>query len=190
MNAFDWLLLVVVLVSIVSAVAEGFFRELFSLGGVVIGLLLAGWQYWRLSPWFEPYVRSQTVAYAAGFLTIFFVVAVTFGIAGQVARWVADQAGLRWLDRLLGAAFGVVRGVVIGTALVLAATSFVPQSAWLESSELSRYFLLSAKVATWVAPSHMKEKFEDGVEQLRRRHMHEAAPAVGSAGASAGIARP
>ena len=58
MALIDWLILVVLLISVLSAAKNGFFLEVFSLAGVVLGLLLASWNYQKLLPWVARWVHS------------------------------------------------------------------------------------------------------------------------------------
>lgn len=167
MAGIDWAIVAVVLLSVVLAAAKGLFYELFVLAGVVLGYLLAVWEYWRIAAWIAPYVREQWVAEIAGFFTIFFAVLLLAGFAGSIARWVMAKAGLRGVDRLLGAAFGLVRGVVVLSVVVLALATFAPGSQLLARSSLAGYFLVSARVMTWVAPSSLRERFRQGRDLLR-----------------------
>jgi membrane protein required for colicin V production len=169
--AIDWIIIAVIGVSILVAAAQGFFYEVFSLVGVVLGYLLAAWEYWRLAPWFLQYVKSQAAANVAGFLTIFVFVCVLAGIAGKVTRWAMKEVGLSWADRLLGAAFGLVRGVVIVSVGVLALATFYPDSGMFKGSELGRYFLVTARAASWVAPSDVRQMFHDGSTVFRQTEM-------------------
>jgi membrane protein required for colicin V production len=180
MATFDWVIVAILLISVATAAAEGFFVELFSFGGAVMGFLLAAWNYWRLAPWFEQYVRAPAVANVAGFMTILVLVAVLAGVAGKLARWAMKEVGLRWVDRVLGGAFGLLRGIVVVTAILLAAATFMPQAQWLERSELGGYFLLTARTASWLAPSDVRHKFQEGLAILRNSRMHDAAPTVGA----------
>lgn len=168
MSGFDWILVAVIVLSAVAAAAHGFFSEVISLGGTILGFILGAWQYARVAAWFEPYVKSQPLANAAGFVTIVIAVGIIAGIAAKVAAWTVQEAGLRWVDRFLGGAFGLVRGLVMATVLVLIATSFVPDANWLQRSQLTGYFTLSARVASWAAPTVVRNKFQDGVAYLRK----------------------
>jgi membrane protein required for colicin V production len=176
MAIFDWIIIAILLFSVVTAAAQGFFFELFSFGGAVLGFLLASWNYEKLAPWFEQFVKSTAAGNVAAFVTILVIVAILASAAGKVARWVMKEVGLRWVDRVLGAAFGLLRGLLVVTAVVLAVATFVPQSKWLEESELSRYFLLSARVASWVAPAEVRHKFQEGAAVIRNSRMQELAP--------------
>jgi membrane protein required for colicin V production len=178
MAAVDWIIIAVLALSVLVAAAQGFFFEVFSLAGAIFGYILAAWEYWRLAPWFEQYVKSTAAANAAGFITIFLSVMIVASIAGKITRWAMHEVGLRWVDRLLGAAFGLVRGVVLVTVGIMALAAFSPESEMLNKSELSRYFLVSARAASWVAPSDMQQKFRDGLALLRKNRMELIAPAA------------
>ena len=62
MNVADWVIVVVVLVAAVHAASEGFFHEAFGIAGLILGYLLAAWQYWRVARTFAPYVNSPWLA--------------------------------------------------------------------------------------------------------------------------------
>ena len=180
MSAIDWAIIAIIAISVLVAAAQGFFFEIFSLAGTILGYLIAAWEYGRLAPWFEQYVKSIAIANTAAFITIFAFVVVLAGFAGKITRWALKEVGLRWVDRLLGGAFGLVRGVVVVTVLVMAVATFMPQSKWLETSELSRYFLLSAKSASWMAPSDLRQKFKDGVTFIRKTRMEGLGSTAGA----------
>jgi uncharacterized membrane protein required for colicin V production len=45
MTAADWLIVLVILLSIISAGIQGFFAEVLSMAGLVIGYIVAAWRY-------------------------------------------------------------------------------------------------------------------------------------------------
>ena len=189
MSGLDWVIVVTVVLSVLLATAEGFFFEIFSLAGAVLGYLFAVWEYARWAPWFLPYVKSEAIAQLVSFLTIFFVVLLLAGMAGRIARWAGKAAGLRWFDRMLGAAFGLVRGVIIVTVLVLGLAAFSPGSSTLAASQLGGYFLVLAHGASWVAPQEVRTRFREGLEALRRVATPDQ-PAAGPQGGPAGQPAP
>ena len=186
MSAIDWAIIAVIIVSVLVAAAQGFFVEIFSLAGAIVGYLLAAWEYWRVTPWFQPYVKSAAIANIAAFVTIFAFVVIIAKVAGRLSRWAIEEVGLRWIDRLLGGAFGLVRAIVVITVLVMAVTTFMPESKWLETSELSRYFLLSARSASWLAPSDLRNKFREGVAFVRKTRIEGLGAVSGTAQAEKG----
>ena len=44
MSPFDWILIAVFVLSVVAAAAHGFFAEIFSFAGAVVGFILGAWQ--------------------------------------------------------------------------------------------------------------------------------------------------
>ena len=134
LSILDWVMVLMVVLSVLQAIAQGFFHEFFSLAGVIVGYLLAAWEYPRVAAWYAQHVNSQWAADIAGFFTIFLVVVLLAGTVGRIVRWAVHGVGLRWFDRLLGAVFGFVRGAVIGTVIVLALAAFAPQWGWLQQS--------------------------------------------------------
>lgn len=174
MTLLDWCILGILAISIAVAAAQGFFYEIFSLAGVVLGYLGATWFYHSLAPWFLPYVKAPQFADMAAFFTIFFGTVIFAGIVARLARWTMKEVGLRWMDRVLGGAFGLARGVVIVTVAVLAFATFAPDSPELAHSRLGSYFLVAARTATWVAPSELRAKFRAGATILRDMAPREA----------------
>jgi membrane protein required for colicin V production len=86
----------------------------------------------------------------------------------RIARWAMREAGLRWVDRLLGGAFGLLRGVIIATVAIMALTAFVPESPELAGSELAAYFQVAGRGASWLTPSVVRQRFHEGVDKLRQ----------------------
>jgi membrane protein required for colicin V production len=178
MNWLDWTILGVVVLSVLGAAAQGFFFELFSLAGAILGYVLAAWNYKRVAPWFLPYVKNDWVASAAGFLLIFIAIVILAGAAGRIARWAMKEVGLRWFDRVLGAAFGLVKGGLIVSVLVMALAAFGPGSKALAESQYGSYFLVVGRAVSWVAPYELREGFRQGAKALGS--MRNSAPENGS----------
>jgi membrane protein required for colicin V production len=168
MNGLDWLIAGILVLSVVTAAAQGFAFELFSLTGTVFGYLLAAWEYPFAARYLQPYVKSDLVAAGAGFLLIFLAVVVLAGTTGRIARWATHSMGLRWFDRLLGGAFGFLRGALVVTVLLMVMTSFLPSSEALARSSLAQYFLVAGRAAVYAGPSELKQKFRDGLKALDR----------------------
>jgi membrane protein required for colicin V production len=168
MSGLDWIILGIMLLSVWLAAVHGFVLEIFSLAGTVIGFLLAAWAYGAMAPWYVPYVKSPAIADLAGFLTVFFAVVVAAAIIARIVRKALRAVGLRWVDRFLGGAFGLVRGVVIVTVGVMAFTAFAPESPQLAASQLAQYFQLAGGGVSWLAPSSLRHQFHQGVAKLRQ----------------------
>ena len=167
MSAGDWVIIAVLVLSTVLAIAQGFFQEVFSLAGVVLGFLLASWDYRVVSSNLS-FVNPPWMADITGFFIIFIVVVILAGTIGRIVSWGVKQAGLRWIDRVLGGAFGLVRGALVVTVLLMATAAFAPQSQWLARSSLAPYFLVLGRAASWLTPAEVRHRVRDGVELLHK----------------------
>ena len=79
-------------------------------------------------------------------------------------------AGLSFVDRLLGAGFGVVRGLLISIALVLALLAFTPGKSppnAVVHSRVAPYVIDAARVCAAVAPHELKDGFRKSYEQVK-----------------------
>jgi membrane protein required for colicin V production len=163
----DWVVLLIILLSTIQAAAAGFFVEFFSLAGAVIGYLLAAWEYPRMAAWLTRYVTSQWIADIAGFFTIFLAVVLLAGMLGRLTSRAVRGIGLRWFDRLLGGAFGLLRGIVISAVIALALAAFAPQWGGLQQSRIAPFMLVSSRALIWAAPAELRQRFWDGWNLLR-----------------------
>jgi membrane protein required for colicin V production len=169
LTAFDGILLLIVVVSTLLAFRRGIIRVLFSLAGFVVGLVLAAWNYADLALWLHQWVISLAAAEITAFLAILFGVMVVASIVASVVRRMAKTVGLGFVDRLLGAAFGVFRGVLLGVAVMLAVAAFVPDSPWLRKSTLAPYFLAGSHAVSFVVPEQLATRIAHGAAELLER---------------------
>jgi membrane protein required for colicin V production len=168
MNGLDWLIVGILVLSVTHAAAQGFVFELFSLAGTILGYLVAAWEFPVAAKYLAPYVKNDVVAAGAGFLLIFVAVVILAGMAGRIARWATRSVGLRWFDRFLGGAFGVLRAALVVMVLVMAMASFLPSSNELATSKLAQYFLVAGRAAIYAGPGEFRKQFRDGLKSLDR----------------------
>jgi len=167
-SLLDWLLLAILVYSIAISWFKGFVREVLGLITVLVAVLLAAWFYRGVGRLFKDVVRTENIALFFGFSLIFVMTLV----AGFVVIWLVTKfmkfAKLQWADRLLGAAFGFIRGWVNSAAILLALTAFEIQTERLKGSELAPYFLPGSRVIAVMTPYEMKAKFLVGYRALER----------------------
>lgn len=170
MNWLDALFVLIVVYSLARGIARGIARELLGLGALVLGLLCGFWFYPVAGAYLGSWIHSHAVANLAGFLLIFFACLLLGGLAGTLIAKLLRLVKLSWLDRLLGAAFGVVRGVLLCAVLVLVALGFAakgPPRA-VVNSLLAPYVVDAARWMVAAAPHDLKNAFEETYEKTRR----------------------
>ena len=99
MNVADWIILLVILISVIQAASSGFFQEAFGIAGLVFGYLIAAWQYRNLGGHFVPDISSHWLGEIIAFLAIFLGVMILAGILGKIVRWIVKEAGLSVVER-------------------------------------------------------------------------------------------
>jgi membrane protein required for colicin V production len=170
---FNWLDVVlgaVLLISFVGAVRNGLSKEIIRLAALVVGIVGGMWWYRGAAAYWKTLVADESIASFAGFLTILFGTL----IAGIVLAWVLAKilgwVGLRWFDRLLGGAFGLVRGLLICGALVLALLAFTPLSSSAEvvaESRIAPWVLHAAQATSLAAPGNLRQAFDENFAQVK-----------------------
>jgi membrane protein required for colicin V production len=168
MTIADWFICAVVLINVVTAAMQGFFSEALTLAGLVVGYVVAAWKYRILANWFESFLKNPWLAEVLGFLIIFFVIVLLFGIAARIARWVMKEAGLSGFDRFLGAVLGLVKGGLMVSVILMGMAAFAPASRLLQNSQLAPYFLVVGRAAIWMAPSDLRARFYQGLDLIHQ----------------------
>jgi membrane protein required for colicin V production len=167
-SLLDWITLAILVYSIAASWFKGFVREVLGLVTIVLGVIFAAWFYRGIAGLFKNVVTTENLALFFGFSVIFLATL----LAGFVIIWLITRfmkfAKLQWADRMLGAAFGFIRGWVIGAVILLALTAFDVQTERLKNSELAPYFLPGSRVIAVMAPFEMKAKFLVGYRALER----------------------
>jgi membrane protein required for colicin V production len=162
----DWLILAILVYSTISSWYKGFVREILGLVTVFVSVLLAAWFYRSVGGMLKDVVRTENLALFLGFSVIFLVTLLAgYLIIFGIVRFM-KFAKVQWADRLLGAAFGFIRGWMIGAVILLALTAFDVQTERLKNSELAPYFLPGSRVIAVMTPYEMKAKFLIGYRAL------------------------
>jgi membrane protein required for colicin V production len=170
MNWLDLMLAILMVWSVVSAFASGLSREVVGLVTVVAALVVSAWFYGTAGYYLLPFLPSRDIANLFGFFILFSAVWLVGGAIGMVVRRFTRQAGLGFMDRLLGACFGLLRGMVLAIALVLGIMAFLPGHEPPEAvakSRLAPYVLESAHLCAAAAPYEFREGFSKSYSQVR-----------------------
>jgi membrane protein required for colicin V production len=169
-NAFDWLMVIIVAMSMTVAFMRGLVRAIFGLVGLVGGFELASNTYTEVADRinFGHGIQSQVSARIVAFLLIALVVSVAFDLVGRGVQRSIRAIGLGWFDRVLGSAFGFARGCLICIALLMVSADVVPQSQMLVGSALSPYLFALAHDVSFLVPQYLQQEMIDGVFDFKK----------------------
>ncbi|MEY4447077.1 MAG: Colicin production protein [Pseudomonadota bacterium] len=135
MSSIDWILSAILAASMLLGVWRGLVYEVLSVIGWIAAFVLA--------QWFAPTVAAQlpmessgdTLRYAAAFVLVFVASVFAAGLISALMKKLISAVGLRPVDRMLGAIFGLFRGVILLLAVrvVVHMTALQESEWWLES---------------------------------------------------------
>jgi len=166
-NWLDWTLAGVALLSVLAAFRKGLVRELISLAAVVAGLVVATLGYSRAAAWFDDLTKSHQTAQGLAFLVLFLLTLLVGAILSGLAGKLIKKAGLQTFDRLLGAMFGVVRGIALDCVLLWVLVTFAIKADAVRRSVLAPYVLTGANVIARTMPDDLRTQFKQGLEKFK-----------------------
>lgn len=118
----DWALLAVLVLSVIVGLWRGLVFEIMSLAGWIAAFVAAQWFAPDVAPWLPFGAPGSALNFALAFAVTFVVALLLWAIASKLIRLLVHATPLQPIDRLLGAVFGLVRGLVlllVVTTLVL-----------------------------------------------------------------------
>jgi membrane protein required for colicin V production len=149
MQGSDYILLVVVLLSVIIGTMRGLVREVVALLTWLLAIVIA----WRFSGFLHPYLGGILVtplekAWVARAIVLVTVLLLG-GLVGHLLAWITHTAGGQSIiDRIFGFLFGLVRGVVIaGFGAMLGLHLRLEGEPWWRHSHFMGY---AVHVAGWL----------------------------------------
>ncbi len=166
LNFFDLMAVVVLAVSVFSAMFKGLTIELFSLVAAVGGFFLAVCFYSDAAHFFSRMDLNPLLSSFLGFVAILLSVIVAGSGLALIMNRAIGKLGLNWIDHLLGGIFGLARGWLIVTALFLALRAFPIRNDLLSQSRLAEFFLIGARAVSVLTPEQFEKQFHAGYQKL------------------------
>ena len=168
MNALDIFLAVLFGFSLIRGIFRGLVKEVASIIGVLTGYY-AAYTYYPLvanliSRWFTNTAYMNIVSFLILFCLIFLIIS----IIGVVLKYLLSIAYLGWADRISGAAFGVLKSVLIASVLLVALTAFLPKNAAIiKNSLLAPHITVVAEYLAVIVSKDMKSAYQSKLEALK-----------------------
>lgn len=128
----DGTLLAVLVVSVLVGLWRGLVFELMSLVGWLVAYVLAQAFSARVGEWVPVGAPDSALRHGAAFAATFIGALIAWGLLARLLRMVIRATPLTLVDRLLGAGFGFLRGMVLlmAVATVVSMTPAARSEAW------------------------------------------------------------
>jgi membrane protein required for colicin V production len=163
MTAFDLTVIGIVGLSTVFAFWRGLIRSVASLAGLVAAVLAAIHFSPTAANLLSMVSDNPATRYLVAFALIFIVVVLICGLLGWLLSRAIRAIGLGFVDRLLGAVFGVARGVLIVVMVVLlAGLTTLPRQEWWQNASFAQPLVIAAlSLRPWL-PQEMAQRLDYG----------------------------
>jgi membrane protein required for colicin V production len=182
MNLLDILIVSTLIYFVVKGVIRGFVREVASLAGVILGIVIASRYQAEVTKFIEQFLNPGPYLPLIGFVVVFAAVLVACNLLGWLIRMILRKAPLGWVDRILGLGFALLKGVVVTYLVIVILTFFLPSGTPL---------IARSKVAPWVILSYQsmlgliskdhyeswKKRFMQKTEELTDKNPNRTEPA-------------
>lgn len=169
MTLVDWAVIAILAVAFLSGLAQGFFRSICGIGGLILGLAVAAWNYHHLAAALDRFIRMEAASDAIAFALILILVILITGLIGHVLAKTFRLIGLGWLDTLAGGVFGLLQGALIVTILILVTVAFFPQTRWIADATLPQKFFGAAHVGSNITPAQLGDRIRKGLKQWEEK---------------------
>jgi membrane protein required for colicin V production len=167
-NWLDWVLALVVFFSVLSGASEGLTKGIIGLASLVVGVAVAAAGYHSFGDTLGSFIHSHELAYGLAFFILFVLVLIVGGLVARMAERLVKTAGIRWLDRLLGLFFGLVRGIVVDAVIVMALLAFAIKPEAVRGSQLAPKVMDGSRAMAALMPPELRRQFDAGLEALQR----------------------
>ena len=127
-NSIDLLIIILLGIFCIKGFFRGILIEVFTLAGLILAYILAIREMSTIEHWINQFIRvPPLIASSIGFLLIFLCIGFLFRWIAMLLRSMAKWSILGWLDKGGGLLFGLFKGALIGS-LILLLLSLIPFS--------------------------------------------------------------
>ena len=161
MTYFDYFIIGLVVVSVAISIWRGLVREVVSLLSWLFALWLAARLAAGFTDWMPAAITNPSVRYVAAFAALFLGTVIVLELFGVLLAKLLRAAGLGFVDRALGAVFGLARGALLAWILtLLGGLTSIPQQTWWRESVVAPPLQAAALAARPLLPREIARRLK------------------------------
>lgn len=186
MNAFDFVVIGVVVAGAIYGLRQGLLRMITSAVALVAAIVVASVYYTRAGEIAQhEFGAGATAASVIGYLLVFIIIFSAIELVGTTAIRLIQVVHLSWADRLAGSVLGAALvSVVMGIAVMLLAAVLPADASILRDSKLAPMLIEYNDTLVRYIPDQARQAYENNRENLMRYWIAEAEKTVTHAGAT------
>ncbi|UTW45860.1 CvpA family protein [bacterium SCSIO 12696] len=143
MNWADWAIIAIVVLSALISLVRGFVREALSLAMWLIAVVVAVKFHQPLSEQFTNLIETPSLQLIVAWIVLLVGTLLVGMLVSFLIGQLVKATGLSGTDRLIGALFGVARGLLLVLVVLILAPKALPvnEDPWWQQSKLIPHFL-------------------------------------------------
>lgn len=141
MTSFDYVVIAIMVISVLISVMRGAVKEIFGLLAWVVAFTVGTYYTNDFAPMLSKSISNESARDVTAFVTLFLVTWIFMALLTVAMSRLITQSVLSEANRVLGALFGVIRGlVVILTVVSIAGMTALPKKPVWRDAALSGSF--------------------------------------------------
>lgn len=166
---FDIILIIILIYCVIRGIFRGIVKEISSLIGVLGGFYAAFTYYKGVGIYLKRWISDPNYVNILSFLIIFICIFLIVSILGIIIKYILKIAYLGWVDRVFGGIFGILKGILIGSVLLIVFTTFLSKdSDMIKNSRISTYFTAISDKMIKVTPRDLKNEYQTKKQDIEK----------------------
>lgn len=168
MNPLDIFICIVLAYCLIRGIFRGLIKELSAIVGVFAGFYAAFTYYPILVNPLSRWISNTAYLNILSFMIIFCGVFIVISIIGMIIKYLLKIAFLGWFDRICGAGFGAVKGILIVSVVLITLTAFLSTGTPLiRESLLAPHITVVTENMAKIVSKDMKQMFTVKLNNLK-----------------------
>ena len=169
MNPLDMVIIVILGYCLIRGIFRGLVKEISSIIGVLAGFYAAYAYYPLLAKPLSSWISNTPYLNILSFMIVFCIIFILISILGIIIKYLLNIAFLGWVDRICGAGFGIIKGILIVSVVLISLTAFLPMGApIIKNSLLAPHVTLISEKMVKVVSKDMKLLYEAKVKEFKK----------------------
>ena len=161
----DIVLAVILVGTLIAGLVKGLVKEAVGIAAVLIGFVVASRSYVRVAGFLQKVIHEPAVTKFLGFIIVFLAVLI-LGLLAAALLSKLMAGPLKFINHLLGGAFGLLEGILICGVLVFALLVFPISREALAGSKLASYCYGLTKAMVHLIPQDLKDQFREAYQNF------------------------
>ncbi len=174
MSFLDIILVILIGTTCIYGITKGFIRDIFSLIAVIAGVVAAFIGYPWLASNLASIMPAGPLANIVGFSIILLVVSIAVSVLGVVISKAVAGTDLSAYDRIAGAFFGLLEGIVVASIIVVITAVLIPSA--VNSSRIAPHLLRGVNAVIDILPNDTQNRIEASKDALKKMRDEAAQP--------------